>query len=294
MKKVLFLAILFILTVSSFANDVPNRRIFIEGISVRQDFLSFFMTTFQEEAIGTGYPTTTNKIDAAYVFFFDIQENKEPIDDNNYVIKIILIDNKDSEEVLGFDFFFSNTDDIYEYSQYLFFRACSYIPHYTEEDIIVIEALDNRWKNKWIYLRVSFDYPIRFYVLQPEGLHAGTGIYRENSNGTIETMPLHHELIALPGGTFGIEFQLLNFFSIEANFQFFLGDPNENLFYNYAVGAEAKIPLKFKNIMLVPYGAFSYPLNVSTVYNTYPKFAVGGGAQLCARGGKHGAFFFFL
>ena len=297
MKKALFLIILTILAVSSFsdvyANDLPNRRIFIEGTSVRPDFLSFFSRTFQDEAIGTGYPIANNRNDAAYIFRFNVTENHDPADDNQYVIKISLVNNADNEEVLTFDFFFSTSDQIYEHSQSLFLRASSYIPPYSEDDLIIIQAYDNRWRNKWIYLRASFDYPIRFYALQPTGLLAGKGVYSgESINEADNTMPLHHVVIALPGATAGLEFQLLNFLSLEVNFQMYLGDPEKNMFYNMALGAELKIPLKFfRNIMIVPYGAFSYPLNVSPVYNTYPLYAVGGGAQLCARGGRHGAFF---
>ena len=43
--------------------------------------------------------------------------------------------------------------------------------------------------------------------------------------------------------------------------------------------------------MLIPYGAFSLPLNVSPTFSEFPLFAVGAGVQFCAKAGKSGAFF---
>jgi hypothetical protein len=178
---------------------------------------------------------------------------------------------------------------VYEYSRILFQNATLYIPLVYTEELNIAQEISRGWKNKWIYLRASFDYPITFYLLKSDGLMGGIGLY--NNDIPPRPSPIGHEIIAMPGATVGVEFQLLNFFSLEINFQFSMGDTRNNLFFNTAVGLESKIPIKFDNIMLVPYGAFVYYLNVSPIFNEFPPFALGAGVQLCAKAGKNGAFF---
>ena len=308
MKKALFFTVLLFLAISSFAQDIPNRFIFIEGTADNAEHLDFFLRNFKMEADAAGYTVTGSKDEAAHTVLFNVvpntiidsdgEEQQAPPGDNKYVIKISLVSNSDDFEILDFDFFFTDLEEMYVHNRNLFQAATLYIPPFTEDDMIVIEALDNRWKNKWIYFRLSFDYPITFYRLQETGLK-GNALYNET-----ETLwdPIGHLIYALPGLTAGLEFHLLSFLSLELNFQMNMGLPKDpmfidNMFINMAAGAELKFPIKFKNIMLIPYGAFSYPLKqsfsypLSDIFSEFPRYAVGGGIQFCARGGKHGAFF---
>jgi len=286
MKKIVFLPILLALAALSFADDLPNRRIFIEGTASRGDISAFFLTNFRTEARGTGYTIVENKTDAAFTFKFNVSDNT-PNDGNRYVLKISLIKNEDNFEVLSFDFFFSDLDEMYEHNRSLFLRAVSYIPPLTEDDVAA--GHDGRWKNKWIYLRASFDYPITFYALLPEGL-TGDNALHNAANTAFD--PLDHSIMAMPGATLGIEFQFLDFMSIEVNCQASMGDTRNNSFVNIAAGAELKFPIKFENIILIPYGTFLYNLTISkNVFDVFPQYEYGGGIQLCARGGNHGAFF---
>jgi len=341
MKKALFFTVLSLLAVSSFAQDIPNRFIFIEGTAENAEHYDFFMRNFRMEADAAGYTVTGSKNEAAHTVFFNVvsntitdstvtdseveeqqvppddnqnvtdddqnviddnqsvtndnknvvNDNRYVIDDNKYVIKVSLINNADDFEILFFDFFFTNLDEMYVHNRNMFQTATLYIPPFSGDDMIVVEALDNRWKNKWIYFRLSFDYPITIYKLKPDGLEAnGTALYNVNDPNILT--PIGSEIMAMPGLTAGLEFHILNIFSIELNFQMSMGDTRNMKFINMAVGAELKFPIKFKNTMLIPYGAFTYPLNKSEdVFAEFPLYAVGGGIQFCARGGKHGAFF---
>jgi hypothetical protein len=102
------------------------------------------------------------------------------------------------------------------------------------------------------------------------------------------------------GAIAGIEFQLLPFLSLEANFQVSLGNPREQYALNMAAGAELKFPLKFlKSCVIQPYGAFVYPINHSPtfvdpsdeeipIFDEYPMFFIGGGIQFGIKMGKSG------
>jgi len=294
MKKTLIFAILFVLAAAIFANDLPNRRIFIEGTALRQDQTEYFLWNFYAEAVGTGYPVAENIEDAAYIFRFSVRSNIDRnIDSNLYVLTISLITTTDDVEVVTLDFFFTTLDEMYVYNRDLFLKCVSYIPPYTEDDLIIeITDIDTSWKNKWLYLRASFDYPITFYLLQPEGLYQKIAVYDDTGN-TFRVDTQDHKIYPMPGITIGLEFQFLDFMSIELNAKAVLGDTRNNTFINIAAGAELKFPLKFfKHFVISPYLAFAMPFTVSeTVFKEYPPFTVGGGIQAGVYGGKSGSVF---
>ena len=285
-KRALFFTVLSLLAASSFA-QIHHRYLFIEGTASRADHYEFFMKNFTLEAEGAGYTVTKTKDEAAYTLNFDANTN---VIRNNYqyIVKISLFRNEDGFEVTTLDFFYNYIDDVYEYTRTLFQNATLYIPILTTDELDAAQGLFNNWKNKWIYLRASFDYPITFYLLKSDGLLGGLGLYEPNT-GQVD--PLDHKIIAMPGATVGAEFQFLNFMSLELNLQLSMGDTRDNFFINMAAGLELKFPIKFDNIALVPYGVFVYPLNISPIFSEFPLFAFGAGIQLCARAGRNGAFF---
>ena len=297
MKKVFSFTVLLFLAISSFAQEgVPNtgnRYIFIEGTAEREDQLEFFMTNFVMEAGSAGYIVTEKKSEAAHTMKFSVTSNTTDSgqDANKYVIRISLIRNSDDFENIVFDFFFTDLEEMYMYNRSLFQNATIYIPPLTEEDLILAREPDNRWKNKWIYVRASFNYPITFYMLKGDGLYKGVSLYSGTYEEPTGFGPLEHSVTALPGATLGFEVQFLNFMSLEINFQLSMGDTRSNTFINMAFGTDLKFPVKFENIILVPYAASMFFLNTSPVFKEFPFFAAGAGIQLCARGGKHGAFF---
>ncbi|MCL2184548.1 MAG: hypothetical protein FWB86_01665 [Treponema sp.] len=312
MKKLLLLPLLLIITINSFAQEtpvqnaenLPNRRIFIEGRGVNSRQQEYFYINFRKEAASTGYPVVNNKNEAAYVFRFNITNNpNRDIDPNLYVMKISLLNNISNIEIISFDFFFSTLEEMDQHNRFIFFNAVSgVIPPLAEKDLVVvqeiieeviIQEIDTSWRDKWIYLRTGFDYPITFYALLPTGLTAEAGVYIGPSAIEPEDFQiLDHKILAMPGISIGVEAQLLNFLSLGVNLQLSLGDTRDNYFVNVALGAELKFPLKFfKNFMIEPYGSFVLPITVSEIFSKFPKFALGGGVQISTRGGSLGAFF---
>jgi len=310
MKRVLFLTALLLTAVFSFAQDeTGNRYIFIEGTADSKEHLEFFMDNFVIEAEGAGYIVMESKDEAYHTMIFNVipntgdiggEEGQFPPDLYKYVIRISLVRNSDEFEILVFDFFFTDLEEMNEHNRELFQTATLYIPPLTEEDLRLARIERNRWKNKWIYFRGSFDYPITFYALQRDEtvLYNGTSLYLNTIDEPGYIDPIGNEIMAMPGGTFGIEFQFLDFMSLETNFQFSWGDTRSNYFINMAVGAELKFPIKLErinlleNVVLAPYGTFVYHLNISeNTFNSFPSFAVGPGIQVSAKGGSRGAFF---
>jgi hypothetical protein len=339
MKKTFFLAVLTLLAVSSFAQEIPNRYISIEGTSDDEEQLEFFLTNFALEAASAGYIVKESRSEAAYTISFIIVPNLPPdtaveneqaedgeegeappvnqypdyqyLDDNKYLMKISLIRNKDDLEVVSFDFFFTELTEVYTYNRELFQNATFYIPPITDEDLILAGEPDDRWKNKWLYLRASFDYPIIFYGLQKEGFKFGYALFNETAKDNPDggeglVNPIGNEVMPFPGATIGVEFQFLNFMSFEINFQASMGEVatlyHNPYFINMAAGAELKFPFdlfpnKFPNIIMSPYAAASYSLNPFLYPSSrftkegFPALAVGAGIQVSAKWGSRGAFF---
>jgi hypothetical protein len=285
-KKALFFTVLSLLAASSFAQNIHHRNLFIEGTAVRADHYEFFMKNFSLEAEGAGYTVTRSKNEAAYTLNFNVSANRGS-NNYQYYAKLSLLRNEDGFEVTTLDFFYNYIDEVYDLVRTLFQNITLYIPLYTSEELNAAQGRFDNWKNKWIYLRASFDYPVSFYLVNDPALHSGA-LY---DPGTNQFDMQDHKIMAMPGATVGAEFQFLNFMSLELNFQVSMGDTRDNLFINMAAGLELKFPIKFDNIAFVPYGVFIYPLNVSAIFNEYPLFAFGGGIQLCARAGRYGAFF---
>jgi hypothetical protein len=278
---------------TSSAADVNNRTLFFEGSAVRPDQLEFFNTNFRMEAVGTGYTVVDRKSQAGYIFKFDVVLNPDP-NDTQYILKISLIRNFDNFEILSFDFFFTYLDEMYPYNQYLFLRAVSNIPRYTEDELALIATGDaSGWRNKWLYIRASFDYPVTFYQLQGKGLVGGLGVYDGPFANPVRVSPLDNKIIALPGFTIGAEGQFLDFMSGELNLQFNFGDPLDNSFLNVAAGLELKFPLKVSRFVIAPYVAFAFPMNImpTATFADFPKAGLGGGAQFGIRGGPNGTIF---
>ena len=263
---------------------MSNRYLYIEGTADRQDHLEFFMINLTMEANGLGYIVTQSRNGAPHTLSFSVVPDDSDPYYEQYVITISLYRNQDNAQLISFDFLFADLYEVQSFIRTLFINATTSIPILTEEK--------NEWKNKWLYVRASFDYPITFYVLQPAGLISGAGLYKSGPSGSMDiSPPLDHIIRPMPGATLGAEGQVLNFLSVEANLQLSMGDTRNNLFVNTALGLELKGLVKFQHIMLVPYGAFLFTLNVSPIFSEFPPCAVGGGVQFCARAGKRGSIF---
>jgi hypothetical protein len=135
---------------------------------------------------------------------------------------------------------------------------------------------NNAWKNKWLYVRASINYPVSFYSLKEDGLLPGYLLGLPDD--PTQTIPLDNKIFAMPGLTLGAEVQFLNWMSIEPNFQLSMGIPADYFYLNMAVGLELKFPIKlFRNFIIEPYGSIKYLLNPSPDFDKFPLFAIGGG-----------------
>jgi hypothetical protein len=299
MKKAVVFTLLLVLSISSLSAQIANRSIFFEGNAVLPEHRTFFLNNFAMEASALGYPVTANKAEAGYIFRFNVQRYTDENPATQFIILVTLLLREGEVELVSFGWPYAQLDEMYEYNQFVFFKAAVLIPGISEEDLAAMPAAaDTDWQNKWLYLRASFDYPIVFYALQGTGLYKGAAY--EGPYGTDPTfplagrdtlVPLDNMVLPSPGLTLGVEVQFLNFMSLELNFQLSMGDPKSNFFLNMAAGAELKYIHKFRNYMLSPYLAFTYPLNKSSEFKDFPPFVFGGGIQLGVKGTCSGAFF---
>jgi hypothetical protein len=308
MKKTVILTVFLSVALFSFAQEAgipevyefPNRNLYIDGTAEVNSHRTYFMDNFKMEATALGFNVVNTKEEAGYTFNFDSQRY-----DSDFIVLITLTLNEGDVEIVNFGWPYSNLDEMYEYNQFVFFRAVVLIPGIDEDELRALmeqERIDTRWQYKRVYFRVSFDYPISFYELQPmDDLYNKNSAYRGDFENPIDVTPLTHHVIALPAVTAGIEFQPLKFLAIEANVHAKLGEPNNNAVLNIMAGAQIKVPIRFKQIMVEPYAAFLYPLlsmplslnqvNASKGFTEFPDFFVGGGIQFCIKGGKRGSFF---
>ncbi|MCL2411357.1 MAG: hypothetical protein FWC97_06905 [Treponema sp.] len=301
MKKAVFLLFLpiFLFPVSvSFAFELPNRRIYIEGTAFRSYHVDYFITNFTAEALGTGHTITEYREEAGFIFSFNVALNPDrDFDHNVHIISISLINNTNDIEVLNFDFYFTHLEDMYQYNQALFLRAANFIPPITEEDLrMAMERaafIDTSWRDKIFYLRMSFDHPIAFYLLQPDGLFGGSAVYAGDINSPDRFNILENRVVTMPGVTIGLEAQIFNFMILAANFQFSLGGTFYNNSVNTSFGTELKFPIKrFSHLVIAPYFTVVFPLNdFDDVFQRFPDRMFGGGIQIGTRGGRNGVFF---
>jgi hypothetical protein len=221
------------------------------------------------------------------IMYDDGSQERATEEDLLYILEVSLLNNKDRKEIVSFDYAFNSTDEMYEYNLYLLYQTMANVPL---TKLSGKEELPEYWRNKWIYLRASFDYPITFYQLMNPYEIWGP---RPNSSNPDEVVRqgLNHEISPFPAATFGFEFQYLNWMSTEFSFNLSFSDPMSNSLIP-AIQIEQKFPIKpSKNFMIEPYAVVSFPMNTSSKSVQFPKMGVGGGCQLGVRGGDMGAFF---
>jgi len=310
MKKALFLLSLPFLALYLHAQEIemPNRNIFIEGTAAVSSHRTFFMDNFKMEATSLGFNVVNSREEAGYTFKYDAVR-----DGNDYMLLINLILNEEDREIVSFGWPYSDINEMYEYNQFVFFKAVVLIPGIDEGELRALmdqavkqAAPDIRWRNKLVYLRASFDFPITFYQLLPEGLISGKGAYDGSFDNPTRTAPLDNKAMALPGITLGIEVQPLSFLSIEPKISINLEHLNDIDYLIFAAGINVKYQLKLKsNVLLSPYGSFTYPIflfeddaaepnwfnGAKKVFVSFPTFGIGGGVQLNMKAGSSGAFF---
>ena len=292
MNKLLFLLAFLFFAVSLFAVDIPNRSIYMEGTAELSEHRTFFLNNFSMEASALGFSVTNTKEEAGFTFKFHVESYDDEYDPSmRFIILISLFYNENDMEMVSFGWPFASLNDMYEYNQFVFYRAAVLIPSLSDEELAALaqHVVDDSWRNQRLYLRVSADFPITYFQLLPEGLLGDQALFNEDTNTYSH---LDHIVRMMYGATLGVEFQFLSFMSLEANFQVFLGDTRSNMALNMAAGAEIKFPLNFfSNFVIQPYGTFVYTLSSPDAFIDFPSYHIGGGVQIGTRGGRTGAFF---
>jgi hypothetical protein len=254
----------------------------------------FFAENFRMELIGANYSVVDSQAASDYTMGLGItQEVEDSYEDESgaavagqivNVLTVSLLDSKDGREILRFSWAFETLEEMYEWNLHLIYQAMANVP------LTKLTGVPdtNHWRNKWIYVRASFDYPITFYANKvPNG-----AIYKMNqTTGVVEYDRLEHKVFPFPGATLGAEFQFLNFMSVEGDFQINFGDPLSTQLIP-SINIELKFPLKpSRHFMIEPYGAVTFPATTATETIQFPKLGFGGGIQFGVKGGSRGAFF---
>jgi hypothetical protein len=288
MKKYILFSLIMLKAVTAFAQTRSDIQVYISPVKGTPEQAAFFMDNFTMETQGAGYTVTNNISHADYILNLEVQPNVILYDDGTtepappgepqYNLIIKLEREEDDVEVLAFSFQFTELDEMYDYNLYLLYNAMANVPFTKLGDI------EYWWRNKWVYFRASFDYPVTFYQLKSQNR-------KWNPSDEREQIPIDNKIIPFPAVTFGVEFQYLNWMSTEMNFNLSFNDPMSNSFIP-SIQIEQKFPIKpSKHFMLEPYAAVSFPMDTSSNVVNFPKFGVGGGFQFGVKGGNMGAFF---
>ncbi|WP_461257991.1 hypothetical protein [Treponema sp. R80B11-R83G3] len=117
------------------------------------------------------------------------------------------------------------------------------------------------------------------------------------TNPVGDIAPLDNKFANMPGISLGLEFQFLNFMSIEPRAQISMEElVKDHLMYTALFSVNLKFPLKFlKFVVIEPYGLAAYPMRFPgklEIFTSYPQYILGAGIQVAMKVGKSGALFF--
>jgi hypothetical protein len=278
-----------------FAQSRDDVRVYVApvtgGIPEQQ---MFFAENFKMELVGANYAVVDSQDDSDYMMNLSITQEVEESYEDEYgqmmaeqiinVLTVSLLATEDAREILQFSWAFESLEEMYEWNLHLIYQAMANVPLTKLTGVVDT----NHWRNKWVYLRGSFDYPITFYAVNTE---KNNSIYKTNPVQSEDYTYLSHQILPYPGATLGIEFQFLNWMSIEGDFQVSFGEPLATTFIP-SIQVALKFPIKpSRHFMIEPYGLVSFPTTTAAETYEFPFFGAGGGVQLGVKGGEMGAFF---
>jgi hypothetical protein len=294
-KKYLLIIILLFPAGLLFAQSRNDVKVFVPpvvgGIPDQQ---AFFAENFKMELLGANYTVAESQQDSDYTISLSITQHVEDGYENEYgemvveqivdVLTVSLQDSNDGREILQFSWAFETLEEMYEWNLHLIYQAMANGP-LTKLDG---ELESDHWRNKWLYIRASFDYPITFYAYpDPVAIRGETPADGSAPDYSV----LDHKVLPFPGVTLGVEFQFLNWMSVEGDLEINFGDPFSNTLIP-SIGVEVKFPLKpSRHFMIEPYGIVTFPVTTATDTLEFPQLGFGGGVQFGVRGGSMGAFF---
>jgi len=237
------------------------------------------------EAKAAGYDVSDNLSAAKYSIKFTVEYDKTE-DKSKFVVSLLKV--VDLSVIVTMEYFFADEEEMMLYAQLVFFLLISNLP----EDVSGGAPEDNSWRDKWLYLNVSFNYSMMFLGLKSDGLTGGIGM----TNPAGHIAPLDNKFAIMSGLGLGLEFQFLDFMSIEPHAQISVDEiVKSNYIFTALFSVELKFPLKFfKYVVIEPYGVAAYPMRFPTesdVFALYPQFMFGAGLQIAMKAGNSGALF---
>jgi hypothetical protein len=289
MKKIIFISFfLFFSAAFLYAVNPRDITLAIQG-SGSQNFVDGFKLALTVEAKAAGYQITDNASSAKYNIKFTVEYDRTE-EKSKFIVSLIKVD--DSSVIVSMEYFFADEEEMMLYAQLVFFLLISNLP----EDVKGV-AEDNTWRDKWLYLNVSFDYSIMFLGLNDSRLKGGIGMWNGEIDNPNAIAPLDNKFSFMPGIGLGLEFQFLDFMSIEPRAELSIEEMVKgHVMYTALFSAALKFPLKFlKFVVIEPYGVAAYPIRFPAdleVFYNYPQFIFGAGLQVAMKAGKSGALFF--
>jgi len=287
MKKIIFISF-FLLFSAAFLYAVNPRDITlaIQG-SGSPSFVDGFKLALTVEAKAAGYQITDNASSAKYNIKFTVEYDRTE-EKSKFIVNLIKVD--DSSVIVSMEYFFADEEEMMLYAQLVFFLLISNLP----EDVKGAPE-DNTWRDKWLYFNVSFDYSIMFLGLKSDGLIGKLAVYNDAVDPPLVS-PLDNKFGFMPGIGLGLEFQFLDFMSIEPRAELSLEEIiKDHVIYTALFSAALKLPLKFlKFVVIEPYGVAAYPIRFPAdleIFTGYPQFIFGAGVQVAMKAGKSGALF---
>jgi hypothetical protein len=298
----LLLALLITQTAAAFAQSRGDVRIYIPLIIADDPaHADYFRKNFAMEIAAAGYTVTESIQEADYTIRMSVRRNSEPVGPNErqYMLQITLMRNSDTAEIVSLSFGFNDLDEMYNHNLSLVYQILANVPLGGGGDNILVKYMVGKggemegdsWRNKWLYVRLSIDYPINYYTIKSDGLYQDNYIFFNNAEGT-QYSRISGQTVTMPGFTAGLEFQFLDWMSLEANFELRLWDTAGFAFIP-GVGAQLKFPLKPSTFFMIePYVTGVAAMNLAEHSVLFPRYSIGGGIQLGVKGGNAGVFFF--
>jgi hypothetical protein len=308
----IFFTLLIAAPVSVFAQSRGDVRIYIPVITAEDPAQAdFFRKNFTMEITAAGYTVSESIQEADYTLRMAVKRNMnisedgtaEPAspDDRQYMLQINLMRNSDTAQIVALSFGFNELEEMYNHNLSLVYQTLANVPLGSGDGKTLVKYMvekdDERedwWRNKWLYLRMSVDYPISYYQIKSAGLYDGAFIFEGDDEDEDPALysRITSQTVAMPGATVGLEVQVLSWMSLEANFELRLWDIAGFTFIP-GIGVQLKFPFKPSTLfMLEPYAAAVFALSNPEHTIASPRFSFGGGMQFGVKGGNVGAFFF--
>ena len=306
--RCILLALFIAASALAFAQSRGDVRIFLPLITAEDPAQAdFFRKNFTMEITAAGYTVSENIQEADYslriavrrnmTIFADGTSEPAPPDDFQYMLQLNLMRNSDTAQLVSLSFGFNELEEMYNHNLSLIYQVMANVPLGTGDGKTLVKYMvgkgddrDDWWRNKWLYVRVSADYPISYYQIKPDELYDGSFLFEGDTENPDRYSRIANQTVAMPGATIGLEVQFLYWMSVEANFEMRLWDTAGFAFIP-GIGVQLKFPLKPSDyFMIEPYAAIATDTENRAI--SFSRHSIGGGVQCGVKGGGSGIIFF--